>query len=599
MKHYFLVAKDVGDLTTILCSALEIEQVKSSPGLSRLLNPLTWRTRRRIRTTSDFRIDNGRLNVADVDVFKRDPVNLIRFFARAEETDAFFHPNAVRLLRRSLRLIDDDLRNNPEANRIFLGMLCSTKNPEPTLRRMNEAGVLGRFIPDFGRVVSMMQFNMYHHFTVDEHSIRAVGVLSAIERGALESELPLSTEIIQGIENRRALYVALFLHDIAKGRDEDHSIAGARIARELGPRLGLRPDETATVAWLVEHHLVMSQYAQSRDLHDPKTIRDFADIVQSREMLMLLIILTAADIRAVGPGVWTGWKGQLLRQLYYETEPLLTGGHTGVPRETRIREAIGEFRKALPAWPDADVEAFVACQDSAYWMRTSLAHQVIHANLMRRAGDRVPAFAYHITSDSFTALTELHIWAEDRPGLIAVIAGACAAAKANIVGASLSTTKDGMAINSFSLHRQFPDDREETEFTARIAANIELALKGKRDIAKIISQKTRPRPRLEAFSVAPRVSIDNSASDELTVIEVNGRDRTGLLYDLASILTSLSIDISSAHIATFGEKAVDVFYVTDNTRKKITREATQKKLREKLLEAFEHGSELGGEDAAG
>ena len=147
MKHYFLVAKDVGDLTTILCSALEIEQVKPSPGLARLLNPLSWRARRRIRSTGDFRIDNGRLNVADAEVFKRDPVNLIRFFARAEETGAFFHPDAVRLLRRSLRLIDDKLRNDPEANRIFLDMLCSEKNPEATLRRMNEAGVLGRFVP--------------------------------------------------------------------------------------------------------------------------------------------------------------------------------------------------------------------------------------------------------------------------------------------------------------------------------------------------------------------------------------------------------------------------------------------------------------------
>src|SRR5262245_11766640 len=205
MKHYFLVAKDVGDLTTILCSALEMEQVKAWPGFGRLLNPLSWRTRRQIRTTSDFRIDNGSLNVADADVFKRDPVNIIRFFARAEQTDSFFHPNAVRLLRRSLRLIDYKLRSDPEANRIFLEMLCSPKNPEPTLRRMNEAGVLGRFVPDFGRVVSMMQFNMYHHFTVDEHLIRTVGVLSDIERGEAADSHPLSSRIISTIQHRRAL----------------------------------------------------------------------------------------------------------------------------------------------------------------------------------------------------------------------------------------------------------------------------------------------------------------------------------------------------------------------------------------------------------
>ncbi len=599
MKHYFLIAKEVGDLTRILCSSLEVQQLKGIRQLNNLIHPLSWRARARLSATTDFRIENGRISVKSRDAFKHDPGNLIRIFAMAERHDVQFHPEALRLVRHSLRLIDDKLRADPEANRLFLEILTSRTRPELTLRRMNEAGVLGRFIPDFGRVVAMMQFNMYHHYTVDEHLIRSMGVLSSIERGTLENELPLSTEIIRNIQNRRALYVAMFLHDIAKGRDEDHSIAGARVARALGPRLGLRPDETATVAWLIEHHLVMSQFAQSRDLYDSKTIRDFANIVQSRELLMLLVILTAADIRAVGPGVWTGWKGQLLRQLYYETEPLLTGGHTGTPRETRIKSAIGDFRKAMADRPAAEVEAFIARQIPAYWVRASLAHQILHANLIQRAGEQDLAFAHDITTDSFTALTELNIWTADRPGLIATIAGACAAAKTNIVGASLSTTRDGMALNSFQLQRHFVDDREELEATGRIAASIEMALKGQRDLRKLIAQKMRPRPRLEAFSVEPRVSIDNSLSDELTVIEVNGRDRTGLLFDLASILTSLDIDISSAHIATFGEKAVDVFYVTDQSRKKISREATHKKLREKLLEAFETDGELISADIEG
>jgi [protein-PII] uridylyltransferase len=592
MKHYFLIAKDVGDLTRILCSSLEAQQLKGIRALNSLMQPLTWSARSRVSATTDFRIENGRIVMKGKDVFKNDPVNLIRIFALAERHDVQFHPEALRLTRHSLRLIDDKLRANPEANRLFLEILTSRRRPELTLRRMNEAGVLGRFIPDFGRIVSMMQFNMYHHYTVDEHLIRSIGVLSAIERGELSGELPLSTEIIRNIENRRALYVAMFLHDIAKGRDEDHSIAGARVAKTLGPRLGLRPDETATVAWLVENHLVMSQFAQSRDLHDPSTIRAFADIVQSREMLMLLVILTAADIRAVGPGVWTGWKGQLLRQLYYETEPLLTGGHTMTPREARIRTAAEEFRKGMAGAPAESVEAFIASQLPAYWLRTDLKRQLMHARLVLRAKDEALAFAHEIATDSFTGLTELTLWTADRPGLVATIAGACAAAKANIVSASLSTTRAGMALNTFMLQRQFASDEEEREFASRIAGNIELALKGKRDLRKIITQKMRPRPRLEAFNVEPRVSIDNSVSDELTVIEVNGRDRTGLLFDLARILASFDIDISSAHIATFGEKAVDVFYVTDQSRKKITREATHKKLREKLLEAFETDGEL-------
>ena len=278
MKHYFLVAKDVGDLTTILCSTLEIQQLKTAPGLNRLLNPLSWRMRREVRQKTDFRIENDRINVSDKEVFKRDPVNLIRFFAQAEHTDTYLHPDALRLIRASLPMVDHSLRISPEANRIFLELLTGRTNPEGTLRRMSEAGVLARFIPAYRRVVGMMQFNMYHHYTVDEHLIRTVGMLTNIERGGASGELPLSSEIVNTIKNRKALFVAAFLHDIGKGREEDHSIVGARIAREVCPRLGLTAGETETVAWLIEQHLTMSNIAQSRDITDPKTIRDFAEI---------------------------------------------------------------------------------------------------------------------------------------------------------------------------------------------------------------------------------------------------------------------------------------------------------------------------------
>ncbi len=592
MKHYFLVAKDVGDLTRILCHSLEVKQLKTVNPLNKLLMPQSWRSRATLSLQSDFRIENGRIVVKDAGAFRRDPVNLIRIFAYAQRNEAQFHPDTLRLVRASWKLIDDTLRNDPHANRLFLEILTSRNQPERILRRMNEAGVLGRFVPDFGRVVSMMQFNMYHHYTVDEHLITSIGVLSAIENGKLENELPLSTKIIQNIENRRALYVAMFLHDIAKGRDEDHSVAGARIARELGPRFGLRPDETAIAAWLVENHLVMSQFAQSRDLQDIKTIRDFSAIVQSREMMMLLVILTAADIRAVGPGVWTGWKGQLLRQLYYETEPLLTGGQTSTPRETRINMARKEFREAVAGDSEIDAEAFIARQSGPYWLRTDLDHQILHARLISRAEREKLDLAVDVKTDSFTALTEVNLWTRDAPGLVAIIAGACSAAKTSIVSASFSTTNDGMALNTFALQRRLQHEEEEIEFANRIAANIELALKGKRDLRKLVRQKLRTRTRLEAFQVDPRVSIDNTLSEEFTVVEVSGLDRTGLLFDLARILASLNINIYSAQIATFGEKAVDVFYVTDQHRKKITRESVQRKLRERLLAAFETDGDL-------
>ena len=308
MKHYFLVAKDVGDLTNIFCAALEEHHAKATPGLNRFFRLPRRRRHRTIPGSTDFVVDNGRITTASAKAFTRDPVNFLRIFHLADRYDLAFHPDAMQQIARSLPLIDADLRDDPEANRLFVEILSSRRQPELVLRRMNEAGVLGRFVPDFGKIVAMMQFNMYHHYTVDEHLIRAIGVLAEIERGDLADAHPLANEIMPGIKDRVVLYVALFLHDIAKGRPEDHSLAGARVARKLGPRFGLDAAETETVAWLVEQHLVMSITAQSRDLNDRKTIADFAAIVQSMERLRMLLVLTVADIKAVGPGVWNGWK---------------------------------------------------------------------------------------------------------------------------------------------------------------------------------------------------------------------------------------------------------------------------------------------------
>jgi len=590
MKHYFLVAKDVGDLTTILCAALEMQQLKSSPGLSRLLRPLNWKARRQVRTRTEFRIDNDRLNVSDPDVFKRDRVNLIRFFAEARHTNSFLHPDAIRLLRQSLRLVDDDLRADPEANRIFMELLTSEEGAETSLRRMNDAGVLGRFVPEFGRVVAMTQFNMYHSYTVDEHLVRTVGMLADIERGGATRELPLSTEIIKTIKNRRALFVAAFLHDIGKGQLEDHSIVGARVARKLGPRFGLSAAETETAAWLIEQHLTMSNIAQSRDLSDPKTIRDFADVVQSPERLKLLLLLTVADIRAVGRGVWNGWKGQLLRTLYYETEPLVAGGHTQVKRSERIAEAQRELRKALSDWRPAEVERFIERHYPDYWLRTDTNRQVEHAKLLHTAEAEGRLLATETTTDAFTAITELTVVASNHPRLLSLFAGACAAAGANIAGAHIMTTRDGFALDTFLLNREFKEDEDELRRGRRIGDMIGRLLRGDVWLKNLLAERGSPPRRVMAFTVEPEVIINNALSDQFTVIEVAGRDRPGLLYELTSALSDLLLDITSAHITTFGEKAVDVFYVTDLTGKKVTSEPRQSNINDRLQKVL-----IGGE----
>ncbi|HSP49665.1 MAG TPA: [protein-PII] uridylyltransferase [Pseudolabrys sp.] len=586
MKHYFLIAKAVGDLTAILCANLEDSHAKSVPVLSRVMAKFRPVKRKKLAESDDFTVDKNRITVVDANVFKRDPVNLIRVFHLAQKHNLAFHPDAMRAITRSLTLIDARLRDDEEANQLFLEILTSKNDPETVLRRMNEAGVLGHFVPAFGKVVAMMQFNMYHHYTVDEHLLRCIGVLAEIERGA-NPETPLASDLIGKLlpGNRSVLYVALFLHDIAKGRIEDHSIAGARVARRLCPRLGFSSTDTETVAWLIENHLVMSSVAQSRDLSDRKTIENFAAVVQSAERLKLLAILTTADIRAVGPGVWNGWKAQLLRTLYYETEPVLTGGFSEVNRAQRVAMAQAEFREAIKDWPSERLETYIARLYPAYWLKVDLPHKIEHAKFVRAVEDAGKSLATTVSFDG-GAVTELTVMAPDHPWLLSIIAGACAMAGANIVDAQIYTTTDGRALDTISLSREFERDEDEERRAKRVADSIEKALRGELRLPDAVEKRAPPKGRIKAFALVPTVTINNQWSRRYTMVEITGLDRTGLLYEMTSTLSKLNLNIASAHVATFGERVVDVFYVTDLLGAQIISPTRQAAIKRALIALF-------------
>lgn len=586
MKHYFLVAKDVGDLTAIVCAALEERQTKPTQGLDRFLGRLRRRPAA-VADAADFRIDTDRLNVVRTDAFDRDPINLIRLYWVADRSSLAIHPDATRLVTQSLKRIDAALRNNAEANRLFLEILTSRRSPEIVLRRMNESGVLGRFIPEFGKVVGMMQFSMYHHYTVDEHLLRTVGVLSQIEAGRLKEDHPLVSEILPAITHRTAIYVAAFLHDIAKGRNEDHSIAGAEVARRLCPRLGLSSADTDRVAWLIEQHLTMSNMAQGRDLSDPRTAEALAGTVQTMERLRLLLTLTVCDIRAVGPGVWNGWKGQLLRNLFWETEVVLGGGHSAIDRKSRVASAQDALRRSLPGWSDPDFDAYAARHYAPYWLKVDLPHQIAHAKLMYAMAADVRSLATEVATDAFRGVTEVTVIAPDHPRLLSIVAGACAGAGGNIVDAQIFTTTDGFALDTIFISRAFDQDEDELRRAGRIAKAIEQALRGEIRVSEIISAKRTRDSRSRTFAIEPEVLIDNALSNRYTVLQVSGLDRPGLLYDLTAALSKLNLNIGSAHIVTFGEKAVDSFYVTDLTGAKITSPSRQGAIRRQLHAIFE------------
>lgn len=587
MKHYFLVAKDVGDLTRIFCAALEEEQAKHVPGFNRIF--LTFsRRRRKLAGTSDFVVDNHRINVADEQVFERDPVNLVRLFWFADRHGLEFHPDALKLLTRSLSLVDKTLRRDPEANRLFIEVLTSDRNPELNLRRMNEAGLLGKLIPDFGKIVAMMQFSMYHHYTVDEHLLRCIGVLSEIEHGDGAKSHPLSHKLMPGLKRyREALYIAVLLHDIAKGRPEDHSEAGAKIARRICPHMGLSAADTELVAWLVENHLVMSMTAQTRDLNDRKTIDDFASVVQSVDRLKLLLILTVCDIRGVGPGVWNGWKGQLLRTLYYETELLLTGGFSELSRAERTTAARQRLAEALADWPEADRTRYAALHYENYLLTVDLDDQLRHAEFVRAADQAGRKMSTMVKTHEFEAVTEITVLAQDHPRLLSIITGACAAAGGNIVDAQIFTTSDGRALDSILISREFDRDEDERRRGERVGKLIEDSLLGKSWLQEIIEKKAKPRRATKAFRIEPRVEIRNALSNRFSVIEVTGLDRPGLLSEITATLSNLSLDIASAHITTFGEKVIDTFYVTDLTGQKIENPTRQSNIQDRLIATLE------------
>ncbi len=579
MKHYFLVAKEVGSLTRIFCAALEAEHGRRPRfRLPRL-------TRR--RSIEGFRVEGDRLNVKGPEVLAEKPIAMLRIFQVAQKHDMDIHPEALRWITQSLKYIGKDLRNDPEANRLFLEMMTSSKDPETTLRRLNEAGVFGRFVPDFGRVVAQMQFNMYHHYTVDEHTLFAIGILHKIEQGALKEEAPIASEVVHKILSRRVLYLGILLHDIAKGRGGDHSEVGRRIANKLCPRLGLSAEETETVAWLVLNHLAMSETAFKRDLADPQTINDFAARVQSPERLRLLLILTVADIRAVGPGVWNAWKAALLRDLYWRTEEVLSGGVAEESRKARIQDAKQRLSDALGDWTKKDIKAHLARNYDSYWLSVDHDTQVRHARLVRAAESDKAPLSVDTRIDRYREITEVTVYTADHAGLFSRIAGAMAVAGASIDAARIFTLANGMALDTFFVRGAHGGPFDRPDHLARLSAAIEKTLSGRlRPDQELARRKSSLSSRLRVFKVTPRVLIDNKASARATVIEVNTRDRPGLLYEVTLALTRLHLMIDGARIATFGERAVDVFYVKDALGDKIKDPARLARVRARLLEVL-------------
>jgi [protein-PII] uridylyltransferase len=584
MQDYFRLATRVGELTRIFLTELEARHAKREASLFGIFKKTK-------RVKPGYKLVQGRIDVKDPKEFLQDKLNLLRVFEEGLRTKYLLHPNVMRIVTSHLDLIDDEMREDPEAQRIFLDLLLKHGNPERSLRRMNELGVLSAFIPEFEHIVAMMQFNVYHHYTVDEHIIQTISCLAQIERGALVEELPVASGILKEGVNRRVLYVALLLHDIGKGRPEDHSIIGAQMARRIAPRLGLDAEECETVEWLVRYHLLMSDMAQKRDIGDPRTVRDFAKAVKTRKRLDLLTVLTVCDIRGVGPGTWNNWKAMLLRQLYKQTADALEGGLETLNRENRQEEATRVLADRLKGWDPAAVEHETTRHYPPYWQGLSSAAHEVFARLLQGIGDDEIRIDLHPDPDRDA--TRACFALADHPGIFSRLAGALALVGANVVDARTYTSKDGYATAVFWI-QDIEGHPYEVARLPRLRQMIDKTLKGEVVAREALKDRDKLKKREREFRFPTHITFDNEGSDIYTIIEVDTRDRPGLLFDLTRTLAVNNIYIASAVIATYGAQVVDTFYVKDmfglKLHQKHRQEALEKKLRQAIVEGAERAS---------
>ncbi len=581
MQDYFRHATRVGDLTRIFLTSLEAVHAKDEPLLERIF-------KRKPKIDNDYIVIHNRLAIRSEKEFLTNPINLLKLFSEALRTGLLIHPNAMRLVSANLAMVNNEFRASTEAQQIFLELLLKHGNPERALRRMNELGFLAKFIPEFEPIVAMMQFNMYHSYTVDEHTIQCLKTLAQIEKGELVEELPLASSILKDGVNRKVIYIALLLHDIGKGRSADHSILGAKIAKQVSPRLGLNKQETETVEWLVRYHLLMSDMAQKRDISDPRTVRDFAKAVQSVKRLNLLTVLTVCDVRSVGPDTWNNWKATLIRQLYAETKAILEQGAEALNRENRMTEAKKALREKLSEWDNKDIKIETGRHYPPYWQGFQVDAQFAFAKLLRNLG--ADEIKIELTPDTDRDATRICFALSDHPGIFSRLAGALALVGANVVDARSYTSKDGFATAAFWIQDGDGSPYNQARFS-RLRQMIEKTLSGEVITREAIKERDKFKKREKAFKVPTSITFDNEGSEIYTIIEVDTRDRPGLLFDLTRTLANMNVYIASAVIATYGEQVVDSFYVKDMFGLKFHSESKQKKLEQNLRQAITLGVE--------
>jgi [protein-PII] uridylyltransferase len=547
MQRYYRTAKAVTQLNTIVLQNLEARLLPQPDAVPRTLN-------------ERFQVRGELLEVVDETAFEKHPTSILESFLllmQHQELRGMTAPT-LRALYRARFLINSQFRKDPLARLLFLHILQQPRGIVHEFRRMNQYGILGRYLPEFGRIVGQMQHDLFHVYTVDQHILMVVRNLRRFTMPELAHEFPLCSELMSGFERRWLLYVAALYHDIAKGRGGDHSELGAADVRRFSKKHALSDEDRKLVEFLVERHLAMSRVAQKQDVHDPEVVRAFADLVQSERRLVALYLFTVADVRGTSPKVWNAWKAKLLEDLFRATRRVLTG--EPLARDAALAEKQAEAARLLRlyALDDSVKDRLWAQLDTAYFLRhdaQEIAWQTRY--LHYRVESERPVVKARLAP--FGEGLQVMIYTKDREALFARICGYFERAGFNIAEAKVHTTRNGYALDTFLVMGQGRGAHYQD-----LISMIEVELAGEVQSAAPLAPPRGGRlsRRVRHFPISPAVDIRPDERGAFHVLSIVASDRPGLLYAVARTLARYRINLQTARINTLGDRVEDVFLVS-------------------------------------
>lgn len=583
MKHYFVTAVEIGRLTRIFWARLEEENAKL---LDRAPTPLPkMLASDEAGKKINLRIKNGRLDFQSAAAAAKNPADLFRLYrAFAKKPEIDFHPDALDLVSKNSIHITSAVRRDPMIAKLFVASISTAKDPVKLLRVMSETGLLGKYIPSFGQITGRVEYGLFRRYSLDEHVFQSIGTLARIKSGALRAEHPIATGILEGADNCSCYFIAALLHQAGWSLKEPTVKDAEALIGRVARRLGADDNAASVIAWAAARPLFMVEAAHRRNLGEARAIEQFAAQTGSIERLRMLLVLTVCHLRSMSDDAWDEWTRKQIAALYFGAEAWIKGGDEALAEW--MNDRAGKIRKetesALADWPKAERAGFMKRLSDASLALIDPDTFSRAADLARSAGDCGVAASFR--DDDVEAI----VYASDRAGLLADLAGAIAGAGGNVRDVHAMTLDDGKIIDVFTVR---PPEGQEGEAVASFVRTLHAALLGaaKQKPAEPPPIRKRIGDRRAIFNVPPVVRVDAEASDEALVVEAEGRDRPGLLYSLTSALAELGVAINSAHIATYGERAVDAFYLQDEEGRKIDDRRLMQAIEKKLLSVLSEG----------